>query len=86
MKGFIVSKIKKEHSFEIDRIGIRIEITDPELIEQILKKNALILYAESEYNDLKKRIDAALSRVNRMSIGNFSHHLGNLKAILSGVK
>ena len=86
MKAIIVSKLHKEHSLEIDRIGLRIEVTDPELIKEILNKNGIILYTESEYRDLKSRIEAALSRVNRITTGNLAHHLGNLKAILGGMK
>ena len=48
MKAIIVSKIHKEHSLEIDRIGLRIEVTDPELIKEILNKNGIILYTESD--------------------------------------
>lgn len=68
IKTYIVSQIKKEYYGEVDRIGIRIEITDPELISQILKKNNLILYTKAEMNVLRKERDF-LTKVN--------HKLGN---------
>jgi len=85
MKAIIVSKIHKEHSLEIDRIGLRIEVTDPELIKEILNKNGIILYTESEYRDLKSRIEAALVKIDRLTTGNVAHTKGNIKMILGGI-
>ena len=86
MKAIIGGKIHKGHTAEIKKLSIVIEIEDPELIDHVIKKNGMTLYTEKEYRDLKARISAALSVVNRMSTGNFSHHISNLKAILGGIK
>lgn len=85
MKATIISKIHKEHTPEIEKISLRIDVTDPELIEQILKKNNLTLYTESEMNDLRQRISSALSRINRLTTGNLAHQVPNLKMILGGL-
>jgi len=49
MKAYISSKIKTDGT--VSKIGVVIQVTDPEMINEILKKNTLHLYTEAEMNE-----------------------------------
>ena len=59
---------KMKDNGKIIKIGLILDIEDPETIDQIIKKNNMILYTEQEYNDLKKENDRLSKR---------NHKLGN---------
>jgi len=81
MKAIIGNKIKKDG--KINKINIIIEIDDPEMIEEILKKNSIRLYTEYEMSTAKKVIKRAIEVANIITTGNLVHKLPNLKSILN---
>jgi len=66
MKAVIIGKIHKEHTMEIEKLSIRIDIKDSGLIAQTIKKNGMILYTEKEYNDLKKERDFLSTKCHKL--------------------
>ena len=66
IKAFIGAKVKSEG--KVEKINLVLEIKDPELIDQIIKKNGINFYTETEMNELKKE-NGFLSKRN--------HKLGN---------
>lgn len=63
MKCYIAGKLKDNGV--VTKINLMIPIEDPNLIDQIIKKNGICLHTEKEVDDLKR--EGALIALNKPS-------------------